>query len=263
MNIKYSLVLVIVAAAKAASHTAHTPAVTPGPAAHRAPPSDACTGQPVLGREYLGSGKPIPVGSYVFTLRHAARFDVQLVGGGGGGGAGRAAKESLGGVGGGHATFVPIFQRLGLERDRYLIVVGGGGTGGLGAWNYDESPALSDGQPGNDTRLMRCSSGAVLALVEGGSAGKGDSAHTSDDSGMRGEDFNDDVTHRTLGHGGAGGFGVPAESGRRGGDGGDALGFGAGGGGQGKTDLQIDGPGKSHGGKGAPGFAKLTRIGWR
>jgi len=213
MNIKYGLALLISAASNAAPLTAHTPAVAPGPAAQ----SEACTGQPVLGREYLGSGKPIPAGSYVFTLRRAARFDVQLV--------------------------------------------GGGGAGGLVAWNWRAPPSLSDGHPGNDTRLVRCSSGAVLALAEGGSAGKGDSAHTSDNSGMRGEDFNDDVTHPAFGHGGAGGFGVPAESGRRGGDGSDASGFGAGGGGQGKTDLQINGPGKSHGGKGVPGVAKFIRIG--
>ncbi|MBC7497842.1 MAG: hypothetical protein H7243_11915 [Sphingomonadaceae bacterium] len=84
MNIKYGLALLISAASNAATLTAHTPAVAAGPVAQ----SEACTGQPVLGREYLGSGKPIPAGSYVFTLRRAARFDVQLVGGGGAGGLG-------------------------------------------------------------------------------------------------------------------------------------------------------------------------------
>ena len=56
MNIKYGLALLISAASNAATLTAHTPAVAAGPVAQ----SEACTGQPVLGREYLGSGKPIP-----------------------------------------------------------------------------------------------------------------------------------------------------------------------------------------------------------
>jgi hypothetical protein len=262
MKIKISLSVGIAATClNAAPLGAQTPAVAPGPALNRRAPTDACTGQPVLTRDYIGSGKSIPAGPHVFALRRSARFDVQLVGGGGGGGAGRAAKESLGGGGGGHAIFLPIVQHVDLERDRYLIAVGGGGAGGLGAWHFNAPPSLSDGHPGGDTRLIRCSSGAVLVLAKGGSGGSGDSAHTGDDSGIGGEDFTDDGTHAVLGRGGTGGFGVPAESGRRGGDGANASGFGAGGGGQGKTDLQIDHGPRSHGGNGADGFAKLTGIG--
>lgn len=192
----------------------------------------------------------------VFVLSDGT-FDIEIAGGGGGGGGARAASEPPGGAGGGHAEFVPIAQHVKLARGYYLVDVGEGGVGGKGGWNWNTPTATSDGLPGKDTLFARCLSGATIAISHGGAAGKGDNATTGNRYGNPGEDLIDPITGRVIGNGGAGG--APGGDNAPSGDGQPGVKNGAGGGGQGATRYQNDGV--SHGGKGADGFVKLTKIG--
>lgn len=218
----------------------------------RSRPRGACAGMRAQNISAL-TGKRLAPGRYLVRVDRAARFDLQLVAGGGGGGGSRAAKEAPGGGGGNSAQFKPIFQGVRLERDYYLLGVGKGGEGGRGGWNWREPPSRSQGADGGSTLLSRCSSGAVIAGVAGGAGGGGDAA-TGDGRGNPGRDLVDPNRRVPIGRGGAGGTG-----GSHGGDGGDATGYGSGGGGQGATLFQNNG--KSHGGRGADGFARFDRIG--
>lgn len=196
-------------------------------------------------------------GQHLVFVSHNGTFDIEIAGGGGGGGGARAASEPPGGAGGGHAEYVPIVQHVNLARGYYLVEVGKGGAGGKGGWNWNTPTATSDGMPGKDTHISRCSSGATIAISHGGAAGKGDSATTGNRYGNPGEDLVDPITSRVIGTGGAGG--APGGDKAPSGDGQPGVKNGAGGGGQGATRFQNDGV--SHGGKGADGFVKFTRIG--
>jgi hypothetical protein len=133
----------------------------------------------------------------------------------------------------------------------------------------------SQGRPGGDTHIWRCSSGASFALAHGGTGGVGEVAGVK--NGVTGENIvnlGDDMIAASntagvaargeaIGQGGDGGTEANFDNGAAGTSGQDGTGFGAGGGGQGKTDLQIDGndPRRLHGGKGADGIARFTRVG--
>jgi hypothetical protein len=224
------------------------------------PTDGICAGENAnLKVEILASqnGKVWAAGVHLALLERKGSFDIEAIGGGGGGGGARAASEAPGGGGGGRAEFVPILQRVLLERGYYLIDVGEGGAGGKGGWNYAEPPSQSDGIAGTATSVSRCSSGATIAFSHGGAPGKGDSATTGNRFGSPGDDLVDPKTGRVIGHGGAGG--APGGDRAASGDGGAGQENGSGGGGQGATRFQNDGV--SHGGRGANGFARLTKIG--
>lgn len=240
----------IVALSLAACDQEHPGRISPS----RQPrPTAGICGDPKLKVDFMVSHarKAWEIGQHLVWLERGATFDIEVAGGGGGGGGSRAAKESLGGGGGEQAKFTSVVQKQSLGRDYYLIDVGAGGAPGKGGWNWREM-ALSDGGAGGDTRVLRCSSGALLAVSHGGAGGKGHGSKTAD--GVSGERFVNIDTGVKLGDGGRGGRGA-----KHGEDGGDATGYGAGGGGQGATDTPNDG--KSHGGRGANGFARLTKIG--
>lgn len=194
-------------------------------------------------------------GQHLVLLLRNGTFNIEVIGGGGGGGGAHAGQDRPASGGGLHALYTPISQRK-LQHGYYLVEVGKGGAGGAGGWNADEASS-GNGDAGTLTAIYRCLSDEPLASSDGGSGGKGMEPTTGQDYrafGKSGENFLNTDNHLKRGTGGPGGAG-----GKLGQDGADAVGYGAGGGGQGKTDTQNDG--KSHGGRGADGLARLTKIG--
>lgn len=193
------------------------------------------------------AGRSLGPGRYLLQLRHRTDLDAELVGGGGGGGSARARRQRPWGGPGHAAPFLPIFQLKHVAADRYLIEVGAGGEGGRGG-NW--SDAIADGAAGGDTRIARCSSGAVIARAGGGAGGSGDVVAPWDGPAPKGEDFTNTDTHVTIGRCGAGGaYDTDGQPG----------GPGAGGGGQGATERMH----RYHGGRGGGGYARLSVAGGR
>jgi len=208
-------------------------------------PTGVCRGVALYASSDLRA-QPIGAGQHLLFFRRSVRLDIEMVGGGGGGGGANTGTDQRWGGGGGQSEIIRR-QNFQLAPGYYLLRVGSGGAGGQGhGWR---GPPVN-GESGGDTVLVRCASGQDLdgTKARGGTGGRGNSQPT--DHAERGKDLVDPQDGHVVGTGGAAGRWQPRSSGS------DAQGFGSGGGGQGGTTRQSF----HHGGRGADGYARLTRI---
>jgi len=200
----------------------------------------------------------VPPGTYRSRLKESGHFDILVIGGGGGGSGSRARKEGSTGGGGNCADFSGALDSKWMEAGDYLIIVGAGGSGGLGSLNHAATPAQTKGVDGEDSGIWRLlPPGTIPILVSKGGSGGQELVQAT--IGQAGRDCVDPAAPANtppIGKGGAGGtFGGIHHPG---GNGEDAKGFGAGGGGQGAGLTQID-DGKIRGGHGSDGIVVLVR----
>lgn len=199
-----------------------------------------------------------PVGRHKFHLEKPGNFDIQVVGAGGGGSGTRTRKEGSTGGGGACALFVAPLGSALLESGDYLVKVGAGGKGGMGSLNWGASANDTKGGDGEESGIWRVlPTGTIKILVSHG--GTGGQEFPQSTVGEAGRDFVDPAAPANalpIGKGGPGGSFGGVD--KKGGKGGDAIRFGAGGGGQGAGLVQIN-PAVVCGGLGAPGTVVLVK----